>query len=231
MHKIGMLLIGVMLISIVYLEGCTQKNTETPDSDGDGYNDSIDAFPFNSSEWNDIDHDGHGDNIDAFPLNSSEWNDSDNDGYGDNSDAFPYDSTEHVDSDKDGYGDNNDDFPFNALYHKKVKLWSQSELHVDRLTGPFYKEALIAIPITMNIKYVGWTFQEVSTGDIKFYLSVFNIDSEEYKKTSEPDIFKGNNNYFEGKIAVTSENVGRWSWNWRNYDQGFSITFEVYYVL
>jgi len=65
-----------------------------PDSDGDGFYDYEDAFPFDASEHND----------------------SDGDGFGDNSDAFPYDSLEEVDSDGDGVGDNSDLYPFNPNF-------------------------------------------------------------------------------------------------------------------
>jgi hypothetical protein len=80
------------------------------DTDSDGYPDSIDAFPNDSTQWVDSDHDGYGDNIsgthpDRFPTNPNEWNDTDNDGIGDHSDAFPNDSTQWLDSDQDGYGD------------------------------------------------------------------------------------------------------------------------------
>ena len=86
------------------------------DSDGDGYNDLLDAFPFDNSQYSDMDGDGYGDDPtgnspDAFPLDSSQWDDQDGDGYGDNpngnaSDAFPYDSSQWSDQDGDGYGDN-----------------------------------------------------------------------------------------------------------------------------
>jgi hypothetical protein len=39
------------------------------DSDGDGYPDSSDAFPYNAKEWKDSDGDGVGDNEDFRPLN------------------------------------------------------------------------------------------------------------------------------------------------------------------
>ena len=106
-----------------------------PDRDGDGWEDSNDTHPDDSSEWNDTDLDGFGDNSDdcltlygnstygsigcldsdgdgwadlddAFPDNSSEWLDSDLDSYGDNIDAFPNQKTQWLDSDKDGFGDN-----------------------------------------------------------------------------------------------------------------------------
>jgi len=84
------------------------------DSDGDGYANLFDAFPFDSNEQNDADSDGVGDNSDAFPLNSMEWLDSDMDGVGDNADAFPHDANETIDSDGDGVGDNSDAFPNDA---------------------------------------------------------------------------------------------------------------------
>lgn len=82
-----------------------------PDSDGDTFDDNVDAFPNDASEWLDTDRDGVGDNADVFPSNSSETLDSDGDGVGDNADAFPNDGTETVDSDNDGVGDNTDPFP------------------------------------------------------------------------------------------------------------------------
>ena len=97
----------------VDMNGCELSQK---DSDGDGYNDLIDAFPTDSSQYSDLDGDGYGDNAtgnspDAFPLDSSQWDDQDGDGYGDNpngnsSDAFPYDPTQWSDQDGDGYGDN-----------------------------------------------------------------------------------------------------------------------------
>ena len=104
------------------------------DTDGDGYNDDVDAFPLNASEWLDTDGDGTGNNADtdddgdgysdgqdAFPLNASEWldtdsdgignntdTDDDGDGYSDNQDAFPLNATEWLDTDSDGIGNNTD---------------------------------------------------------------------------------------------------------------------------
>lgn len=94
------------------------------DTDGDGYEDSVDAFPLDPEEWIDTDGDGVGDNADAFPSDSAEWSDLDGDGVGDNSDpdrdgdgyanaddAFPDDPSEWLDSDGDGIGDNADPTP------------------------------------------------------------------------------------------------------------------------
>ncbi|MEM7081249.1 MAG: NPCBM/NEW2 domain-containing protein [Pseudomonadota bacterium] len=76
------------------------------DSDGDGYADSIDAFPNDNTEWLDSDLDGVGDNSDAFPSDPNESADSDGDGVGDNGDVFASNPRESSDSNGDGIGDN-----------------------------------------------------------------------------------------------------------------------------
>jgi len=104
------------------------------DSDGDGFNDSIDVFPQDPSEWLDTDEDNVGNNSDidddndgvldgqdAFPLDVNESVDTDSDGVGNNSDtdddndgvfdiedAFPLDTNENTDTDSDGVGNNSD---------------------------------------------------------------------------------------------------------------------------
>ena len=88
----------------------SQKIPQDVDTDGDGYGDNGDAFPYDASEWRDFDGDGVGDNADAFPHDSTETTDTDGDGYGDNGDAFPYDASEWRDFDGDGVGDNADAF-------------------------------------------------------------------------------------------------------------------------
>jgi hypothetical protein len=114
MKQLMVILLGLVVISSGLLSGCSEKkptNTVVADSDGDGYNDTVDAFPHNSSEWKDSDGDGVGDNADAFPFDANETKDTDGDGIGDNADAFPLDPTEWKDSDGDGVGDNADYFP------------------------------------------------------------------------------------------------------------------------
>ncbi len=116
--------------TIVDQNGCASSQIDT---DGDGHNDSFDAFPNDSSQWSDADGDGYGDNpngnnSDAFPSDSSQWSDIDGDGYGDNaggnnSDAFPNDPTQWYDGDGDGYGDNSagnnpDEYPLDPTQWK-----------------------------------------------------------------------------------------------------------------
>ncbi|MCE9684918.1 putative Ig domain-containing protein [Shewanella sp. AS16] len=69
------------------------------DSDADGVNDDIDAFPLDINESVDTDQDGTGNNADL---------DDDNDGVLDVNDAFPLDAAESVDTDNDGIGNNAD---------------------------------------------------------------------------------------------------------------------------
>ena len=103
--------------SVGLMSGCTDnelgENKET-DIDGDGYYDTIDAFPSDNTEWTDSDRDGVGDNSDAFPTDGNETSDTDDDGVGDNSDEFPSDPDEWRDSDGDGVGDHADFYPYDA---------------------------------------------------------------------------------------------------------------------
>ncbi|MDC0055573.1 hypothetical protein OAJ94_00800 [Deltaproteobacteria bacterium] len=104
---------------IIYLQTCDQKTCYLDeltiiwfqDTDGDGWGDGEDVFPFDPSEWRDSDGDGFGDNGDKFPNDAAEFEDTDGDGVGDWRDQFPTDPSEYVDTDWDGFGDNADEFP------------------------------------------------------------------------------------------------------------------------
>jgi hypothetical protein len=91
---------------LVALAGCGGSGGEsTPlvfDIDGDGVEDSLDAFPQDPSETRDSDADGVGDNSDLFPIDPTETIDTDGDGIGNNADT---------DDDEDGLPDIVDSFP------------------------------------------------------------------------------------------------------------------------
>ena len=94
--------------------------SEWLDSDGDTVGNNADLFDDNADEWQDSDGDGTGDNADPFDDNASEWKDTDGDGVGDNADLFDDNADEWQDSDGDGVGDNSDDFPTDATKSRKL---------------------------------------------------------------------------------------------------------------
>ena len=60
-------IVGIIVILLtIGLTGCIDT-----DSDNDGYNDDVDAFPNDETEWMDSDKDGVGDNSDGFPYDSN----------------------------------------------------------------------------------------------------------------------------------------------------------------
>lgn len=75
-------------------------NPVLPDTDGDGANDNLDAFPLDPAEWIDTDRDGIGDNADL---------DDDGDGYSDDDEINIYHtSPKRADSDGDGLSDSDE---------------------------------------------------------------------------------------------------------------------------
>ncbi|MHC4103144.1 MAG: hypothetical protein ACYSW1_19935 [Planctomycetota bacterium] len=96
---------GAVQVDNVRLEG---TNPPPPDTDGDGFVDSVDAFPGDAAEWGDEDSDGVGNNADACPNDPTETVDTDGDGACDGDDAYPSDPTEWADTDGDGVADNAD---------------------------------------------------------------------------------------------------------------------------
>ena len=83
------------------------------DTDGDGVNDKIDAFPLDPEHNSDQDGDGIPDLLDP---------DDDNDGVPDRTDIFPYDPTESQDTDSDGIGNNADDDDDNDGYPDVIEI-------------------------------------------------------------------------------------------------------------
>lgn len=93
--------------SSYYTSWTFDDSLEMMDSDGDGWRNNEDVYPFNYREWKDSDRDGIGDNSDEFPEDPNRWmfKDSDGDGIDDSMDSFPGDISASVDSDMDGYPD------------------------------------------------------------------------------------------------------------------------------
>jgi WD40 repeat protein len=102
-----------------YGESNNENTRGCPDTDLDGYEDKIDAFPEDPFQWTDTDGDGYGDNTNvpsgddcvdvpgtSFEMARQGCPDADGDGYADVDDAFPNDADQYLDTDGDGYGDN-----------------------------------------------------------------------------------------------------------------------------
>ncbi len=86
LHVSGEMYIPYEITIIVDEDGMTTDDGEQlpADSDGDGFLDEEDDFPYDPDETTDTDGDGVGDNADAFPTDPDETADSDGDGIGDN---------------------------------------------------------------------------------------------------------------------------------------------------
>jgi hypothetical protein len=125
---------GIINADQLNTDGDSFGNACDADDDGDGVNDSGDAFPLDGSETTDTDSDGIGNNADPdddgdgvndaqdfSPLDPSETTDTDGDGIGNNTDidddgdgyidsadALPLNPNEYLDTDGDGIGNNDD---------------------------------------------------------------------------------------------------------------------------
>jgi len=119
-------------------------DSDDPDDDNDGYNDEIDAFPENASEWLDTDGDRIADNKDP---------DDDNDGILDKDDKFPLDSFESLDTDSDGIGNNADtDDDNDGLLDTDETLKGTDPLNQDT-DGDGVKDGEDAFPLDIKEQY------------------------------------------------------------------------------
>ncbi|MBT6247162.1 MAG: tandem-95 repeat protein [Gammaproteobacteria bacterium] len=89
-----------LLSAPVYTQVLKGQGSFGTDTDGDGFDDSVDVCPAQFDDQLDFDEDGEGDVCDA---------DDDNDGVDDAQDAFPLDASEQLDTDNDGIGNEADD--------------------------------------------------------------------------------------------------------------------------
>jgi len=102
----------------IFLLLCSTSAALAVDTDGDGVDDGVDTFPFDSSQQLDSDLDGFGDNpvgnnSDDCPLeygtsltDTLGCVDDDGDGIRNSDDQFPFDDQQWLDRDGDGFGDN-----------------------------------------------------------------------------------------------------------------------------
>ena len=191
-------IVVVALVIVYLLMPLTSPINTISDADGDGFSDSLDAFPNDPTEWDDSDGDGYGNNEDEFPNDPGEWDDLDNDGYGDNDDdEFPNDSSEWNDSDSDGVGDN-DDFYDSGNGKIKISITKYDgdgtadvfdasdvyfKIYVDTNLDGIY-ESSYTTPTHTNSEYFTNSPNDVLVVDIgdnvdqiKFMIEVYDYDS------------------------------------------------------
>ena len=149
---------------LVALVGCGGGNNIPPDADGDGIEDSLDAFPNDPTESTDGDDDGVGDNGDNCPaIANSDQVDTDLDGTGDacdddkDADSVLNDAdncpmvanTNQIDSDVNGSGDACDAMP--TIYSFTNTYFSAEE--------------------NSSVSYTGQTARQVLISDMAYYMS------------------------------------------------------------
>jgi len=119
-------------------------DSDDSDDDNDGYEDAIDDFPEDASEWVDTDGDTVADNKDE---------DDDNDGIPDKDDKFPVNSLESLDTDNDGTGDNSDtDDDNDGLLDTEEAIKGTDPLNPD-FDGDTIKDGEDAFPTDPNEQY------------------------------------------------------------------------------
>ncbi len=161
---------------LVALVGCGSGNNVPPDVDGDGIEDSLDAFPNDPNESTDGDDDGVGDNGDNCPaIANSDQVDTDSDGTGDacdddkDADSVLNDAdncpmvanTNQIDSDVNGSGDACDAMP--TIYSFTNTYFSAEE--------------------NSSVSYTGQTARQVLISDMAYYMST--VLSDDAANTAE----------------------------------------------
>ena len=150
-------------------------NPALVDTDGDGVEDGLDAFPNDPSESKDTDFDGIGDNSDI---------DDDNDGVEDQQDTFPKNPKESRDIDNDGVGNNEDidddnDGVIDWREHQFITVYQSYRIHYGRFGNK--GEVKLKSP---TIKGVGkWKIRKKITGGAD--AGLFTIRSGEPKLQSQ----------------------------------------------
>ena len=194
-----------VLLLAVGLSGCLET-----DSDGDGYNDDVDAFPNDKNEWFDSDNDGVGDNSDAFPNDTNEWFDLDGDGHGDNSDDFPDDDRYY---EKAGWG-------YRAIYTDDLHMELESpkgQGSGDHLSSDWKYVVInweVIEPKGLTKEQAEWIFLEIQTPE--------NPTKIDYSYASPVNRYQ--------KIYITANNWGDWRIGFVNkiglYLEDVTITIE-----
>jgi hypothetical protein len=181
------LLIAVLLASLV---GCGSGTSTPPDADGDGVEDSLDAFPNDPNETADSDNDGVGDNADLFPNDATETVDADSDGVGDNGDNCPaVENADQLDTDADGAGDIcDDDMDGDSVLNDDdncplIANTDQADADVngsgdacDAMPTTYTYDNAVFTGSDSSVSYTGQTARQVLIGDMAYYMASVLVD-------------------------------------------------------
>lgn len=143
------------------------------DSDGDGYNNAVDAFPNNPYEWKDSDNDGVGDNTDDFPYDPSKYKsselvskDTDSDGLSDSLEMSIGTDPYNPNTDGDRYDDGEE-------YNENIPSYV-----LDEGSSPMFP-AYPDVEIELGDSYHIWLKQDitVATEKIESRDYAYNVES------------------------------------------------------
>jgi len=195
------------------------------------------TFGFSGCIDTDSDGDGYNDEVDMFPDDETEWLDSDNDSVGDNSDVFPNDSTEWLDSDNDGIGDNSDGFPNNSNLTDKIVLMN-AQITLFSRYGGFYNKDLQNKPWVIDEDNTYLFFKSEFKSTLGGILTGEKIDLTDNQsitlemKNPEETIRYDYEDLQNKTIAIeiNNENSGEWFFNYscNNLDYDVWINYNIY---
>ena len=160
------ILIALLLATLV---GCGSGTNTPPDADGDGVEDSIDAFPNDPSETVDGDGDGVGDNGDNCPaVANADQADTDGDGIGDACDE---------DQDGDTVGNADDNCPLVANTDQADTDVNGSGDACDAMPTTYaFTNTYFSAEENSSVSYTGQTARQVLISDMAYYMSTVLTD-------------------------------------------------------
>jgi hypothetical protein len=160
------ILIALLLATLV---GCGSGTNTPPDMDGDGVEDSLDAFPNDPAESVDTDGDTVGDNGDNCPaIANTDQTDTDGDGIGDACDE---------DQDGDTLGNADDNCPLVANTDQADADVNGAGDACDAMPTTYaFTNTYFSAEENSSVSYTGQTARQVLISDMAYYMSTVLTD-------------------------------------------------------